>query len=162
MTIEISVSGLSGGAIESWSPIVSWLLVIAGWRFVSRDQSLRENRKDTRAQIDRIDLLLSKIEASAHDYFCRSANDDACVGLAITLKRDIQRLGGQLALVRSGDDEYEKPFIALRQAITGDDFDSPSRRTRLADSIKLHEISQAVNDVTASNERWFRARYEIK
>ena len=115
----------------------TWLIVVVGWFFVDWKNNRRELRKEKRALIDKINVDLNSIEKIAVEYHQNShANIKTSQEIKISLDRVVRILNREKLLARK---DYKK-FIAFRQAITLDNFDSSSFFTQLDNSELLQNI----------------------
>lgn len=138
-------------------PIVSWLLVIAGWWVVSRDHNKRERRKEVRGQVDQLIRLTLEIEGKAFSYLPTAAESPEGLALGMQLKSSLNRLAVALArLSKSEKMDLSECMTKLRQAVTSRDFDSCARQPCNLDSQWALEISDAANALVDRLEAQFR------
>jgi hypothetical protein len=144
----------------AFAPAVSWLLVILGWWVVSRDHNNRERRKEVRGQIEGLIRDIREIEMKTYDYLPTTADSNVSRSLGLRLKSDLQRLS--LALVRLAKVEeidVKDEMTALRQAITGHEFDSRARQPCDLDSGWALEVQTTANKLIDDLELAFREKY---
>jgi hypothetical protein len=154
--------------IESFSGPVSWALVIFGWIIVSRDSDWREHRREVRATYAELTVLGDKVERSSHQYYQLAATDPNAQRLAMEIKRDLDRLGMQIEMLRMrcSDIECKSELTAFRQSVTGGNFEVASRKVYDSDSAKLYEISLALDDLYKTldskiERRFSKSRWRI-
>lgn len=120
--------------------IITWVLVIYGWKVVDSANDKRESRKEVRAMILEIHKLLDEIEKNAIEYH---TGDNPSPNLSADLKRNISRKL-QVCISHLGKRNLdvtkpEKALTALRQAITLKNFDSKDfSKKRLSDPLILN------------------------
>jgi hypothetical protein len=113
---------------------VSWVLVAIGWHVVSKGNDKRERRKEIRSLIDRVRDTATGLEALANEYYQKAPSDAVHIGWNI--KRDLARLAGHLTALealckKKPRFDFDGQQLALKQAITGGDFESSARTARL-------------------------------
>jgi hypothetical protein len=140
--------------------LVTWGLVILGWIIVSRGNDKRERRKEIRSQLDKLARELRDLEQEARVHFLAPGSDPEARAREVSLRWRVKnaiRLMDRLALGEIKCESDKKS--ALRQAVTGGDFDSPERVASEATAPKLQAISEAVAEIVDALEKSFLAVY---
>lgn len=140
--------------LSTTAPMVSWLLVVVGWFFVSRDQDKKQRRKEYRDRIDSTIDLIDSIESDAISYFLIDGNNDQCPKLASNIKTNFTKLKSKLDVLNSiwNFDDHQSLRIDFWLAVTGEDFEVKSRQRLQSYNERLSEISALSNALTASLE----------
>ena len=57
---------------QVFGQVIGWLVIVIGWRFISRDNDRRERRKEVRALLTEIRSAILSVEAEAYEIraFC--------------------------------------------------------------------------------------------
>jgi len=111
------------------APIGSWVLVIAGWFIVRRDQNRRELRKEVRALIDSVLDQVDTLEDDATTYFTTTDGSSGS-GMGAAIRSSLKSIGVDVKHVydaSKGKIDAQEHLISLRKAITAGDFDSAAR-----------------------------------
>ena len=139
--------------------IFSWFLIIFGWFFVSRNIDGRERRKETRALLSEIRILVLQIEDKAHEYHASVAFNSE--KNAMMIKRDLKRLGGIISALKGLNAKFNlsNELHEFRQIITGRDFESKERKERLYNDAIFVEISEAAVKLTSAMEAMYARSY---
>jgi hypothetical protein len=139
--------------------IVTWTLVILGWLVVSYGHNRREHRKEVRASLVECTRDIRDIETKAHDYRLNTSGaSPERKPMEMVLRSRLKGLGAALELLRTHDGiDASDALIALRQAVTLNDFESSSREKCAPDSIILYEISDAAHGLVSALENAFRS-----
>jgi hypothetical protein len=80
-------------------PVVTWILVITGWRYVHQKAAARERRKEELAEVNELTKLLATIVDLAVEYY-RQAPSDETKKTESTLVRQLQSLQHRAGLLR--------------------------------------------------------------
>ena len=143
-----------------WEQTIPWLLVVAGWWLVNRQNNIREKRKEIRSFIDKIQTFLDELEVQAIKYHTSGERSDE---LAFYLKRDLtKKFPNKLMILqlRKLDikkcNEYLKKF---RQAITLDNFDSSAFQTKNISDDLIKRIWLSKELLSQELERIFAKKY---
>jgi hypothetical protein len=155
------VGGPQSNIVAALAPAVSWVLVIVGWFFVSRDQNRRERRKEVRSEIERLIHEVGQIEIRAYEYLPTMADSKESRSLGLRLKSDLQRLAQSITRLSQVDEiDVKDALTTLRQAVTlGHDFDSKLRQPCDLDSAWALEVQTAANGLIDALESTFRKRH---
>jgi hypothetical protein len=150
--------------LKALGPIGSWILIIIGWKVVSRDHNQREDRKDVRALINNLGTLVRAIEEKAHRYYLQGGATAGAQTLSMEIRRDFKRLAGDLGRLKKlcGSVDFKFDLIAFRQAVSGGDFDVKKRSACTPDSTKLSDVSSAADSLLSILEDGFTERFKIK
>jgi hypothetical protein len=101
--------------VQAVGQLITWVLVIAGWYWVSRSNDRRETRKELRSLIDGTRSLIGAIESTAYEYYGLSVDEAATRGMF--LKRDFARLARRLSTLKAANPafDHETQLVAFRQ-----------------------------------------------
>ena len=152
--------------ITEWSKLlagpVSWLLVIVGWIVVTRDQDNRFRRNEIRSVMNDLKKLLNEIENCSIDYWPIPGNAENAHELSRIIKQRIQWLAHYKRILSRDDKNLlvDEEMKKLRQAITGDDFDSPARQAVRKNSSKVLKILRRSNEFAEAIELAYEKKYE--
>lgn len=141
-------------------PAIGWLIAIAGWRYVARDNDARQRRKEIRALLNDIGRYIEDIEALAYKYYAISAVESHEQGKF--LKRDIRRLASRISTLKSLDNNFnlDSELNEYRQVTTGRDFESSSRAERSHNDAIYIEISESALKLTNAMEKLYADSYK--
>jgi len=143
--------------LKALSPVISWGLIIAGWKVVSADHNKRERRKEIRAAINALSQQIRNCEEKSHEYWMLSEENDRAKILSVAIKRDLQRISVEWFRVQS-DCKIPKShqrLIAFRRSITAGDFEVKGRGAAADNSEKILRISDAAIDLIDALEDGF-------
>ena len=146
MTVECPSSTTS--LLQTVAPLGSWVLVIAGWLFVRRDNNRREARKEAKSLVDSCIARSERLGSMARTYL-EGAYGSENAQLSARIKLELKTLGTEVqALNESTKKEITagRELIALRRAITGGTFDSANRQPTLGTDPVFAEIDDAIVD----------------
>lgn len=129
--------------VQAVGYVGGWIAVVIGWRVTWGHHVRREARKELRDLIDRLVDLTHEIERVSIDLLA-SDPEKADGTRSLHIRNDISRLSRALSRLKT-DREFDctMEVIALRQSVTGGDFDSKSRRALDCDADALKHISVA-------------------
>lgn len=146
----------SGDTVEK---IITSIIVIIGWKVVSRGNDRRERRKEVRAAILECTAEIRAIEEKAHSYRLTSVAGGR--PLELQLKTRLKALGRSIDRLKKFEkiDGTTEKLTDLRKMVTGGDFESNARQPCATDSQVLHEISEAALALIDALEAGFRARW---
>lgn len=152
--------------ITEWSKLlagpVSWLLVIIGWTVVSKDQNNRFRRTEIRSTITDVKKLLNEIENCSIDYWMSPGSADNAHENSRLIKQRLQWLAHYKRMLTRDNSSMslDKEMKNLRQAITGDDFDSSMREALAKNSPKILKILRISNEFAEAIELAYEKKYE--
>ncbi|WP_322073310.1 hypothetical protein [Burkholderia cepacia] len=105
------------------SPLLSPIVVMIGWGFISKDNDKRETRKEVRSLLNDFAKRVDALESAAVEYFStidnEKAPDQACRA-EIRIKREIERLDASLQVLNRIYPDFggTKEFISLTDVVT--------------------------------------------
>lgn len=110
-------------------PAVTWLLVVAGWFVVWRQQAHFIQRQEIRRLIDKIVKQVDELERVAEEYWLKTGQSPEAQALARVIKRAIRDVFAEFKILANvaGLQVPVNRQIAYRQALTDGDFDSRIR-----------------------------------
>jgi len=142
-----------------WSKIVTWVIVIAGWWLVNRQNNIREKRKEIRTLLDKIQSLLDEIESQAIQYHTSQQPSD----LAFQLKRSLnQKLHNRLDILKLRSLNVNNCYPLLkqfRQAVTLKNFDTSSFKPQNISDDLIKNIWLAKDKLSHELENSFASKY---
>lgn len=142
-----------------WSQTVTWMLVIAGWWLVNRQNNIREKRKEIRTLIDKLQVYLDEVETLAIKYHTNQESSD----LAFELKRSLnQKLRSKLDILKLRTLDVNKCYPLLkkfRQAVTLNNFDTSSFKPQSMSDTLITNIWLAKDKLSQELEKSFATKY---
>ena len=142
-----------------WSQTVTWMLVIAGWWLVNRQNNIREKRKEIRTLIDKLQVYLDDVETLAIKYHTNQESSD----LAFELKRSLnQKLRSKLDILKLRTLDVNKCYPLLkqfRQAVTLNNFDTSSFKPQSMSDTIVTNIWPAKDKLSQELEKSFATKY---
>lgn len=142
-----------------WSQTVTWMLVIAGWWLVNRQNNIREKRKEIRTLIDKLQVYLDDVETLAIKYHTNQESSD----LAFELKRSLnQKLRSKLDILKLRTLDVNKCYPLLkqfRQAVTLNNFDTSSFKPQSMSDTIVTNIWLAKDKLSQELEKSFATKY---
>lgn len=138
---------------------ISPVLVVVGWRWVNKQNNLREQRKELRQVIDRSLKLVNEIVELGIEY--HGAGADArkspdLDGWKITMM--LGQVSGNIKLLRDRGlimQASNAPYIRLKQILTGQDFMTKDWKPWAADDIRWMDAMHATNNLTHALDKIF-------
>ncbi|MGC5885696.1 hypothetical protein [Ralstonia pseudosolanacearum] len=140
-----------------WPQIVTWLLVIIGWVVVHFLGEARERRKEVRSELDEIFAELREIETAACSLHCAEAFSGIDGRHVLVSLESAERRILRLRLY--DDHEFSRAIIALRQAISLENFSVGEFVKQDGDSPILDEISWTTGELIDALDSGYRMRY---
>lgn len=149
------------GFLATVAPIVSWLLVIGGWFFVSQDQDKKQRRKEYRDRIDAVVDLVDSIESDAIAYYLLDGSQDACPALASKIKTKFIKLRAKLEILNAiwSKEDYQQLRIDFWLVVTGEDFEVKTRKKLQSHDEKISEIAVCATSLTTALEGSYYSAY---
>ena len=142
-----------------WPQIVPWVIVIAGWWLVNRQNNIREKRKEIRTIIDKVQSLLDEVESQAIQYHTNQESSD----LAFQLKRSLnQKLRNRLDILKLRSLDVEKCYPLLkqfRQAVTLENFDTSNFKPQNISDDLIKNVWVAKDKLSHELEKSFASKY---
>jgi hypothetical protein len=120
----------------------AWCLTVVGW-FVSNAQATsREERKETRAEIDACIKLLTELMIKSRAYYHLEVTDALSKSRASEIRFELQRLIFRVERMESKYAQFDVVGACgeLMDSISGDPFESADRQALTADSDLLLKI----------------------
>lgn len=147
---------------SSLAPIVSWVLVILGWKVINKDNNTREKRHEMRSALDALIADISQLELSAHQYYTQSDTDIPAL-LGISIKTGYAALDNRLKILNRMSDGFkdaEKYLVEFGADLTGGNFEQKDRIKVPQSDRKLLEISLSKRNLVdcleeAYNKCWY-------
>ena len=147
--------------VQAISPVITWVLVIAGWFIVSNQSDGREGRKELRSRLDTITTLIYEIHDQATQFYLKSGSDSACPALRGNMVRNLQRLGVLVTSAVGGaaDDSLVIKVADFRRAITLNEFDDNGRLAKTYSDGPLTQILESANAICREIEDRYKSSY---
>lgn len=131
------------------APITQWLVIIAGWIYVSWDNNQREHRKEIRSQVNEIKNLILETRDNSFQYYTSTASDPNAALLELQIKEKLDRIERSIDMLNNQTNAFSNKttLVKLKDSITGySQFESVSRqplphRDRLHGEISLNSIN---------------------
>ncbi len=142
------------GAIAQF---VTWALVVGGWIVINRQHNRREARKEIRAKLDKVCKDFTDLEKLAESYHMA---DTHSVVTARQIKLSLQRVVysvDHLGLIKHQARDFK--IIALRRAITFENFDTSAHSAQDPNGDLIAGINAAIDDLTNALETAFRDQF---
>lgn len=144
------------------APIIGFLLIVAGWFVVARQNDRREQRKEVRAILNDIRKLVMEIEGRAFEYY-RLAPDKS-LEAGTLLKQQLKHVSAQVTSLTHQNSKFDVSALlaGLRKTITGGDFESFMRPPRVQTDPLMNAIALSVQEFLDELERIFATEYSGK
>lgn len=147
----------------NWNQVISaigqlgtWALVIAGWLVINRQHNRREARKEIRAQLDALRDALIELEQASETYHSAQSRSEADARRIKVLLQRVVYVVDRLNLLNR--QERDIRVIALRRAITIQNFDTKDHIAQELSGELIAGINATVDDLVNALELAFRAR----
>ena len=131
-------------------------LVVRGWHIISTDNNRREHRKETWGRVQRLCTDVCQLREDAVTYWTTVRSALGTQSDSASLKSKLKSISHSCALLHEIDSRFDvtSEVVALRQAVTGGDFES--KGACQATDEKTGEIFLAVDNLNAALDRGFR------
>ncbi len=148
--------------VSAVGSVVTWALVIYGWRVLRSDESKRDDRKELRQTIDTLIADVRIVETKSKQYYMTSPSECAVLQDEIISDQDI--LEARFTHLSKSTQRFQiSACVAkFRTLTTGGEFESPSRTIVKADSRKIRDIALAAKEVIFSLEDEYSDIYPIR
>lgn len=143
-----------------WSQIVTWVLVMAGWWLVNRQNNIRENRKEIRTLIDKIQLSLDEIESQAIQYHTNEQSSEMAFQLKRSLNQKLRNKLDVLKLRKLDIDKCHSSLKQFRQAVTLENFDTSNFKPQHISDDLIKKIWLAKDKFSNELENCFAKKYQ--
>jgi hypothetical protein len=143
-----------------WSSVsqsIPWIIAVFGWYIVNKQNNLREQRKETRASLDRFIVRLETLERNAIDFHTSEYDETKSKQIVV----EIQRLSmialhtNLLSITR-----HIELFSNLRKAITLNNFDKSTHQLLDITSKTIENISYEATEIIEKLENGFSGKYQ--
>jgi len=136
--------------------VVTWAIIVLGWFIINQQQNSRELRKEIRSAIDILTEQIYELEEESINYHAEGSSAKS----SQSIKQSIDRIEFQLEVHRLIPLSIRnKKIIALRRAITRNNFDTYKyKKVAISDPIIL-DINYAITDIIQSIEYQYRVKY---
>jgi hypothetical protein len=137
--------------------IVTWGIVIIGWKVIWSQIKVREDRREAWELITNFKSIIKSIEVDAINYWISEQSDPGCKKLAFQIKTKSKELGvfTNIFKLRGKDFKLNKNIVSFRKAVSGGEFESNAREKLDQNNIKLYEISANANKLIIAIEKSF-------
>jgi isoleucyl-tRNA synthetase len=131
--------------VEYGTPYLPLIFTIIGWWVVSRQNDKRERRKEIREQIKQFEQRIDAIIAATIQYYILDGKDAKCAELSTKMRYNISVLDPLRKRIELAglNCDIVNETLAFKQAVTGDKFESASRKKLQANDPLLLEVANA-------------------
>lgn len=136
---------------------IPWAIAVVGWACTHLFSEARERRKEVRSQLDKAYEQLQKLEQDSRSFHCAEKFDSVKSGDLTTRIFTFERTLQRIKIVRT--DSLNPYIIALRRAVTLENFELSSFQPQQQTSPLLLEISAAAEDLEQALEHRYSCRY---
>ena len=145
-----------------WKQLITWVLVILGWLIVSRQNDLREFRKETRARLDALAKMVGETVDMSISFYLKLPGADGQQDLKMKIAHSLAHIGRICTSLvdRQEDHPVITKVVALRQAITLSDFDSDQRPAYKFGDARLNEIVDSSKSLISTLENGYSQRFD--
>lgn len=141
--------------LPSLLQLVTWLIVVFGWRYVNKTNDGREARKECRSAVDAAKKEVALISKLGISYFTGSEN-----AIADEIKSALQMLEVELERLKNfRSSNLFIRFSEFQDACTGADFESAGRIKHCQNSAIVQSILFSRNRLIQQLEIHFRMLY---
>lgn len=112
------------------TPIVTWLILIAGWYALHLTAVVRAHRQEELAQVEDINKRIASIRDKSIAYYTNGSDAADQLAVQALLRYELQSLASWVKVLRARKPKYydlDSELIALRKAVTGGEFESARR-----------------------------------
>jgi hypothetical protein len=140
-------------------PVVQMLVVVVGWKIVSKGNDKRERRKEVRSLLNEIRAKVLEIEGQALDYYRLAPSKSVALGTSI--KQNLKHVGMLSTTIVKFHENFDlsSQLMLFRQKVSGQDFETATRQIRQADDRLFVEISSAATDLIDQMESIYSSTY---
>ena len=147
--------------VEYGTPYLPLIFTMIGWWVVSRQNDKRERRKEIREQIKQFEQRIDVIIAATTQYYMLEGKDAKCAELSTKMRHNIGVLGPirkriELAGLKCN---IVDEILAFKQVVTGDLFESVSRKKLQASDPLLSEVANAGFELVDKFEKSYFSSY---
>jgi hypothetical protein len=132
-------------AIESWLPYLPLVVTLVGWAVINGQNNRRERRKELRDLIRQVEQRVDSILDNAASYFALDGSALASRELEHKIRSGFSGTSQLLSRLKAAgwNHKTQEEFIAFKQAVTGGQFESTSRKKSDASGALLAESATA-------------------
>lgn len=143
----------ASGWLQAVSPWVTWALVIVGWLIVHWTTVKRARRQEDLGAIDAIETRVVALRTQVVSYFTSDpANEDASA-IAGMIKLELKSVSSAIRALNRYDLASE--IMRLRQAMTGDPFESADREQLSHDDAIVQDVWLAADELVVALRKEF-------
>ncbi|WP_038494685.1 hypothetical protein [Janthinobacterium agaricidamnosum] len=139
---------------------IPWAIAVIGWACTHFFSEARERRKEVRSQLDKFYEQLQKLEQDGRAFHCSEKFDGIKSADLITRIYSLERLLTRVKIVSV--DNLNPYIIAVRRALTLNNFDVSAFVSQTHSSPIALEISAAIEDLELAIEHQYTVRYPNK
>lgn len=138
---------------------ITWAFVVLGWIWNESRNRDRENRKETRSQIDALTKSIDDLSEQGMSYYTTDISEDTSK-VEAQIKVKIRRLLFAANVISSKlKISLEKEISRFEESLTGGTFESSDRVPELYSSDKVMLIGLNANLLISQVEHGFSRRY---
>jgi hypothetical protein len=151
---------MSGGSSQTvfqvLGQIVTWVIVIAGWLVVNRQNNDREMRREIRSRLDTLEKDIRELELVCVQFHTSEYDDKNAWQIVTTLER-LWDHSSRLKL--ASDHALEVRIFNVRRAMTLRNFDKSDHAILSMNAEQIGEIAASVNRLINALEKGYADRY---
>ena len=141
-----------GNGTPFWFYPVTWILVVVGWLIVNWQNNRREERKEIRTALSQIYIDIESLQKKAIKYH-KSAKRNVKLETQIIIME--RKLSEHLSYLRLRDSSYGPSYSLFIDAITLDNFESPTFAQQASTSEILEDIRDYASELESALELEF-------
>lgn len=145
-----------------YSALISTAIVAVGWYVTSHQANKREDRKETRAEIDALVKTIESTTSLAIEYYSNiGVKREKARGQLMPM---LERIETRISVLQHHRTipELESGHMHLWDAITDGDFDSESLPSLPASDVRILRIITSAENLIFSAESWYCETYKRK
>ncbi len=141
--------------------VITIIAVFISHRLTKQRDDLKENRKEIRAEVDKLLESVNLLRNAANDYYFPAKNDANSKRLCVDIHNHINECDRLVAWLNKPENKIDltNDFYDLYDTITGGDFESIQHRPGEQHTEKCKEISIKIQSIIAKTEHWYRNQY---
>jgi hypothetical protein len=150
--------------VESGTPYLPLIFTMIGWWVVSRQNDKRERRKEIREQIKQFEQRVDAVIAATTQYYMLDGKDAKCAELSTKMRYNISVLDPLRKRIELAGLQCDIviEILAFKQAVTGDKFESMSRKKLQANDPHLSEVTNAGFELVDKFEKSYFSCFPVR
>lgn len=146
----------------TWAALAGWILTVIGWGVHNKYANNRETRKETRAEIDKLNNEVEKLLKASHSYYCCGRKGEQKIAES-EIYASFNKLSGIVQRLEEFDSgiKLQKKLDDLFEAITGGDFGSEKvKHDGDLYTEKSQRLALLAENIRMVSENWFSKYYQ--